>query len=145
MKQLQKGFTLIELIVVIVILGILGAVALPKFVNVSGDARGSVIKGVAGSMAAANALIYSKASINGTLTGTTVVNTVNVTTIGGFGSTAAQVALVMDLQPTADFVTTTLNQIRHARAATVAATCAVTYTVPTATTPPAYLVDISTC
>ena len=49
----QKGFTLIELVVVIVILGILGAIALPRFTNIAGDARGSVIQGVAGSMAAA--------------------------------------------------------------------------------------------
>ena len=58
----QQGFTLIELIVVIVILGILSAIALPKFVNMGGDARGAVIKGVAGSMAGANALIYAKSA-----------------------------------------------------------------------------------
>ena len=45
--QAEKGFTLIELIVVIVILGILSAVALPKFVNISGDARPGLVHEIA--------------------------------------------------------------------------------------------------
>ncbi len=146
----QKGFTLIELVVVIVILGILSAIALPKFTNIAGDARGSVIQGVAGSMAAANALIYARASTAGTLgtTGVPVSVTVNGTAVlvaNGFGSTAAQVALVMDLTPATDFNTATANEIRHARAATLAATCAVTYTPATATVSPVYAVAVGTC
>lgn len=65
MKQQQSGFTLIELIMVIVILGILAAFALPKFADLSGDARYSSISGALGSVRSASAIVHSAALAKG--------------------------------------------------------------------------------
>lgn len=60
-RQQQTGFTMVELIVVIVILGILSAVALPKFTNLQGDARIAKLNAARGSVAAAAAMTHGAA------------------------------------------------------------------------------------
>ncbi|KKO48118.1 hypothetical protein VT06_13510 [Arsukibacterium sp. MJ3] len=65
MKRNQAGFTLIELIIVIVILGILAVTAAPKFLDFGSDARKSVLQGVKGSLESASSLVYGKAIIAG--------------------------------------------------------------------------------
>ena len=77
----SKGFTLIELVVVIVILGILAAVALPRFINVSKDAHESAVKGTGGALAAAVLLVRSQWEVNRS-NGTDTTPNTNVT---GFG------------------------------------------------------------
>ena len=65
MRKSNQGFTLIELIMVIVILGILSAFALPRFANFSGDARGASVEGVAAAMKSASAISHAKWLISG--------------------------------------------------------------------------------
>lgn len=66
-RNAQAGFTLIELIVVMVILGILAATALPKFADLGADARFAKMKGAQGSIAAASALYHGSWMAKGSL------------------------------------------------------------------------------
>lgn len=63
--RLQKGFTLIELVVVIVILGILAASAAPKFMDLQSDARKSALQGMQGAVKSAVSMTYSKSILLG--------------------------------------------------------------------------------
>ena len=65
MKQFQRGFTLIELVMVIVILGVLAAVAIPKFVDLSSDAKVAAVNGVAGGLSSAASVNYAGCAITG--------------------------------------------------------------------------------
>ncbi len=61
----QGGFTLVELVVVIVILGILAVTAAPKFLNLQEDARKASIQGLKGAMDSAAGIVYGKAALSG--------------------------------------------------------------------------------
>jgi MSHA pilin protein MshA len=135
-KKVQTGFTLIEMVVVIVILGILAAVAIPRFIDQAKNARISAIHGLAGSMTSAMTNAHAQYLIDSNNVATSVAAATSVSLDGasvGMANGYPTATGISSALPVTGFAADTTTAAPSAvftvtNAPTTATACSVTYT-----------------
>lgn len=158
MRTQQGGFTLIELVMVIVILGILAAFALPKFSNLTGDARRAQIQGAAGAIKSASAIVHASYLAAGNNPNFIVMEGQNINMINGYprarnGANSILGAAGITTGNQGDFDVDTRNQgntagsviVVQPKGATDATNCFVSYTAPDVGQAPVIAVTTTGC
>jgi MSHA pilin protein MshA len=127
MRKLQQGFTLIELVVVITILGILAAFAIPHFTQLENQARISAITGLSASIRSAAALAHAQYLATGTAPATVTMEGQTVTLAFGYPDAPG---IQLAIQDTTGFTsTTTAGVVTYTKTGAVTpANCAISYT-----------------
>lgn len=143
MRKSSAGFTLIELVVVITILGILAAFAIPRFANLEVEAREAAVQGLGGSVRSAATLAHSLSLATGaavadpvTMEGTAVAMANRYPTLASIDDA---------LLDTTGFTYDAATGVFTKDGATTPANCSVSYAQAAANSSPTITVDVSDC